>query len=126
MSPVLVAGIAAGALIVGGLVGYLIALGRHHRAMEQLAGDLQNSLGLYLRRKVAEAGLDPTEALQAGSPEDFLRANGDLAAALLEQERRQIEMGDTQELGLARTLRLKSTSELEPVDEQDAAKTLEE
>lgn len=126
MSPVLVAGIAAGALLLGGLIGYLIARARHDRAMERLAGDLQNSVGLYLRRKVAEAGLDPGEAVRAvGNPESVLRANGSLAATLLQQERRQVELGDTQELGLARTMRLKSTSELEPVSDQDAQKNLE-
>lgn len=125
MSPVLVAGIAVGALAVGMLIGYLVAGARRDRAMERLAGDLQNSVGLYLRRKVAEAGLDPTEALNARGPESVMRANGSLASALLQREREQIELGDTQELGLARTMRLKSTSELEAAVAADAADTLD-
>jgi hypothetical protein len=123
MSSALVAGIAAAALLLGGLIGYLVAASRHSRAMERLAGDLQNNVGLYLRRKVAEAGIDATEALHAVGPEALLRAHASLATELLNLERQQFELGDTQELGLARTMRLKSTSELDPVDDE-AATTL--
>lgn len=111
MSPLVVSGLCVGALALGAVLGFLLASARHQRRLEQLAGEQQNSVGLYLRRKVAEAGIDPGELGASRGPEASLGSNVVLATSLLDRERHQIELGDTQELGLARTMRLKSTSE---------------
>ena len=121
MEPAVVAAIAAGALIVGLLLGIGLSKARHQRALERLAGDQQNTVGLYLRRKVAEAGIDPGDVLSQSGPQESLDANRSLAQALLDKERRAMEMGDTQEIGLARTMRISSTDEIAAAAEKEEA-----
>jgi hypothetical protein len=122
MPPAAIAAIAAAATLVGVIIGVGLIRRRTRRVLERLAGDHQNSVGLYLRRKVAEAGLDPGDLSAPNGPLDLLELNRRLAETLLDHERRTLEMGDTQELGLARTMRLESTDELESAKAEAEAK----
>jgi hypothetical protein len=126
MEPAIVAAIAAGALVLGIGIGMALTRGRHQRELERLAGDQQNTVGLYLRRKVAEEGIDPGRIHIQPGAQEALDSNRALAQALLDKERRAMEMGDTQELGLARTMRLESTDELDAAVEQSKEHTVKE
>ena len=120
MSPVIIAVAAVVAAIVGFALGAMITRGRVRNELERLAGEQTRSVQLYLRRKVAETGVDIGETHFGSAPEDVLEANARMATALLEHERKAIELGDTQELGLARTVRLKSeTGEVPPLPTKD-------
>lgn len=114
MSHLLVtAGLAA--LLGGGSAAIGLALGRRRLArtvLDHVVSRLQPSVGLYLRRKVAEEGLEPGEIPSEGDPSAMLSHYTTMAETLLNRERREIETGDTQEIGLARTMRLESTDEL--------------
>jgi len=111
MHPAIIGAAAAIALGGGLLVGYLICKSRDRAELDRLAADQQISVGLYLRRKVAEAGVDIGDPPMGTSGPEVLAANVTMASALLEFERRAVEMGDTQEFGLASTMRLQSTQD---------------
>lgn len=110
------------ALLGGTSAAIGLALGRRRfgrAVLERVVSRLQPTVGLYLRRKVAEAGLEPGEIPSNGDPGAMLGHYTTMAKTLLNQERREIEMGDTQELGLARTMRLESTDELAAANKTD-------
>ncbi|MFH2010349.1 MAG: hypothetical protein ABI333_27370 [bacterium] len=108
MPPVLIAVIGAAASVVGFVAGVLFARARTRGRLERLAADQQTSVQLFLRRKVAEAGVDLDDLRQGHRFGEILAANVKMATALLTHERKTIEMGDTQEFGLASTMRLES------------------
>ena len=113
MGPVIIAIAAVAAAVIGFALGVVITRGRVRSELERLAADQTLSVQLYLRRKVAEAGVDIGDPNMGTNPDEVLDANMRMANALLTHERKAIELGDTQELGLARTVRLKSeTGEL--------------
>jgi len=109
MHPAIVGVIAVVALGGGFVIGYLVLSARHVAELDRLAADQQPSVTLYLRRKVAETGVDIGAPQTSTSYQEVLAANITMATALLEHDRRQVEMGDTQEFGLASTMRLQST-----------------
>jgi hypothetical protein len=109
MHPAITGAIAVIALGGGFAIGYLVLTARQHTALERLAAEQQSSVQLYLRRKVAETGVDIGAPPTGTSCEEVLAANVTMATALLAHDRRQIEIGDTQEFGLASTVRLQST-----------------
>lgn len=111
MHPVIVGAIAVVALGGGFVIGYLILKARHLAELERLAADQKSSVQLYLSRKVAETGVEIGNLRTSTSCEEVLSANVTMATALLEYDRRQVEMGDTQDFGLASTMRLKSTDD---------------
>ena len=99
------------ALSVGFLLGFLIVKARQRSELDRWAADQQTSVQLYLRRKVAEAGVDIGNPVTGTDCQEVLAANVTMATALLDFERRAVEMGDTQEFGLASTMRLQSTKD---------------
>lgn len=111
MHPAIVGVIAATALTGGFVIGYLVLKGRQRAELERLAVEQQSSVQLYLRRKVAETGVDIGNLETPTSCEEVLGSNVTMANALLEHDRRQVELGDTQEFGLASTMRLQSTED---------------
>lgn len=111
MSPAIVATVALVALSGGFIVGYLVTKARQLAAFERLGVDQRTSVGLYLRRKVAETGVESDVPQTCTTCEEVLAANAVMAGALLEHDRRQVEMGDTQDFGLASTMRLESTDD---------------
>jgi hypothetical protein len=111
MSPAIVGAVAMVALIGGFIVGYLVVKARHLAELERLGVDQRTSVQLYLRRKVAETGVDIDTPQTVTSCKEVMAANATMAAALLEHDRRQVEMGDTQEFGLASTMRLEATDD---------------
>jgi len=114
MSHMLVTALLA-ALLGGASAALGLLLGRHRlekAILEHVVSRLQPTVGLYLRRKTAEEGMDPGDLPSEGDPSGMLGSYTAMAEALLVRERREIETGDTQEIGLARTMRLESTDEL--------------
>ena len=111
MHSVYVAVATIAALGGGFLIGYLILKARHRSELERLAADQQTSVQLYLRRKVAETGVEIGNPVTGTGAHEVLAANVTMASALLDHERRAVEMGDTQEFGLASTMRLQSTED---------------
>ena len=111
MNPAIVSAIAVVALGGGFVIGYLIFKARQRAVFERLAADQQSSVQLYLRRKTAETGVDIGSPNIGTSCEEVLAANVTMATALLEYDRRQVELGDTQEFGLASTMRLQSSED---------------
>ncbi len=111
MHPAIVGAVAVVALGAGFLIGYAIRKGRQHAELEQLTADQQSSVQLYLRRKVAETGVDIGNPNTGTGYEEVLQANVTMANALLDHDRKAVELGDTQEFGLASTMRLQSTEE---------------
>lgn len=109
MHPAIVGAVAVVALGGGFVIGYLVLKARRRAELERLAADQQASVQLYLRRKVAETGVDIGNPQTGTSCDEVLAANVTMATALLEHDRRQVELGDTQEFGLASTVRLQST-----------------
>jgi hypothetical protein len=121
MGPVIIAISAVVAAIVGFVIGALVTRSRVRQELERLAAEQTRSVQLYLRRKVAETGVDIGDPALGTEPQDVLDANARMAEALLAHERKAIELGDTQELGLARTVRLKSeTGEIPPLPTEDS------
>jgi len=107
-----IAGVVAVVALAGGFyIGNVIRKARQRAELEALAAEQQSIVGLYLRRKVAESGVDIGDPHRGTSAEQVLEANVTMAKALLEHDRRAVEMGDTQEFGLASTMRLQSTQE---------------
>ena len=123
MSDVLIRALVAGLLgaVAATLVLLLLQRRRAQALLTRVASRLQPSVGLYLRRKVAEAGLDPGALPNEADAGAQLEHYATMAEALLAHERRTIEMGDTQEIGLARTMRMESTDELAAAAESQAA-----
>ena len=120
MGPVIIAVAAVVAAIVGFALGAMITRNRVRQQLERLVAEQTRSVQLYLRRKVAETGVEIGEPSMGTDAQDVLDANVRMAEALLNHERKAIEMGDTQELGLARTMRLKSeTGEVPPLPTSD-------
>ncbi len=111
MHPAIVGVIAVVALGGGFAIGWLIFKARHVAQLDRLAAQQQPSVTLYLRRKVAETGVDIGSPQTSTNFDEVLAANVKMANALLEHDRRQVEMGDTQEFGLASTMRLQSTAD---------------
>ena len=112
MNPAILVGVGVGATIAGFVLGKVITAAQGARRLEALAAEQQTSVQLILQRKVAEAGIDPGDHVGGHSFDDILAGNVKLANALLTHERQQIEMGDTQEFGLASTMRLESRGEI--------------
>ena len=122
MHPAVVAIVGLVAFVLGLVIGLLQARARARRLMEQHVDDQLASVQLYLKRKVAEHGLDPPTVTTSRELPGVLRDNHLLAKALLDHERKQIEMGDTQEFGLASTMRLQTPTDIavpEVVDTQE-------
>lgn len=109
MHPAIVGVIALVAVSGGFVIGYLVSKANQRAALERLSVEQQSSVQLYLRRKVAETGVDIGSLETPTSGEDVLGSNVTMANALLEHDRRQVELGDTQEFGLASTMRLQSS-----------------
>lgn len=109
MHSVYVGAVVVVSVLAGFVVGYLIVKARQRAELERLAADQVTSVQLYLRRKVAETGVDIGNPVTPTSSHEVLASNVTMASALLDFERRAVEMGDTQEFGLASTMRLQST-----------------
>ncbi len=111
MHSVYVGVVVAVSLAAGFVVGYLIVKARQRAELDRWAAEQQTSVQLYLRRKVAETGVDIGNPVTGTDCQEVLAANVTMATALLDFERRAVEMGDTQEFGLASTMRLQSTED---------------
>ena len=94
--------------VVGAWVGSMIVARRARRQLASLAQAQADTVQLYLRRRLAELNLDAVPLPPAPAPEAVLDHAVRMADQLLHHERKQIEMGDTQELGMASTMRIAS------------------
>jgi hypothetical protein len=94
--------------VLGAWVGSLVVARRARRQLAALAQAHADTVQLYLRRRLAEMNLDAVPLPPAPAPEVVLDNAVHMASRLLNHERKQIEMGDTQELGMASTLRIAS------------------
>jgi hypothetical protein len=120
MLPAIVAGVGLVAVLVGICIGVIFTRARVTREQERLGAEQNNTVGLYLRRKIAETGADIDDLNLGQSFDDVLEDNRRMAERLLSRERQQLELGDTQEIGLASTMRLESKGELDvPVPKKD-------
>ncbi len=109
MHPAIAGLIAMATLCAGTWLGFLIRARRSRAEEDRLAAEQRSSVQLFLRRKVAETGVDIGDQSMGSTCRDVLASNARMARALLDHERRTIETGDTQELSLASTVRLQST-----------------
>ena len=94
--------------VLGAWVGSAIVARRARRQLSALAQAQAETVQLYLRRRLAELNLDAVPLQPAPAPEVVLDHAAQMADRLLHHERKQMEMGDTQELGMASTMRIAS------------------
>ena len=106
MHPALIAAIALACAACGLVLGRWLGRARLLREQQRRATRQGGSVHLYLSRKTAEAGLELDDYGTKTTFDEILDANHSLATKLLEYDKKQVELGDTQEFGLAATSRL--------------------